>query len=441
MSKITIDTMICAANIIPVEPDDRVLAKHTLAIKDGKIFDLLPTREALAKYQANQILERPSHILIPGLINSHTHSSMTLLRGIADDLPLMEWLQNHIWPAENQWVNQEFVADGTQLAIAEMLSSGTTCFADMYFFPDIIAQVAQAAKIRCRVGLIVLDFPTIWAGDADEYISKGTDLHDKLHSHSLISTMFAPHAPYTVSDKPLQRIRTIADELNIPIQTHLHETKQEVTDAVEQTGKRPMQRLNELGLMNDGLMAVHMTQLEDSEIEHIAQNGCHVIHCPESNMKLASGMCPVGKLIEAGANVALGTDGAASNNDLDMFGEMRSAALLAKALTEDAQTLPAYTALRMATINGAKALQLEDDIGSLECGKSADVIAIDIDHFNTRPLYDPISQLVYACASRQVTDSWINGQHVLKEGSLTTIDRHQIMQKTQYWHEKIAAKQ
>lgn len=432
----TIDTLIDARWVIPVEPAGVVLEHHAIACHDGKIIDILPSQQAQQAYQATNRYKLSDHIVIPGLINAHTHAAMSLFRGLADDLPLMDWLQNHIWPAEGRWVNPEFVHDGTQLAIAEMIRSGTTCFNDMYFCPDVSARVADSAGIRATVGMIIIDFPTVWASNADEYIHKGIEVHDHYRNNSLIHTAFAPHAPYTVSDSPLQRVATLAEELDIPIHMHVHETAFEVHDA-EQKGKRPLQRLQEIGLVSPRLMAVHMTQLNEADIEMLAAANAHVVHCPESNLKLASGYCPVQALVNAGVNVALGTDGAASNNDLDMLGEMRTAALLAKTVAHDASAIPAMKALEMATINGARALGLDDTIGSLVNGKAADLVAIDMSDIATQPLYHPISQLVYAATRQQVSHVWVAGKTLLKDGVLTTMDSDAIINKARQWAEKI----
>ncbi|MGB5472891.1 MAG: TRZ/ATZ family hydrolase, partial [Gammaproteobacteria bacterium] len=338
----TVDTLIHGRWIAPVEPDNTLHEHHSLVVHEGRIVDLLPTDQARTRYTADNEHERDRHLLIPGLVNAHTHAAMSLLRGLADDLPLHDWLNNHIWPAESRWVNEEFVHDGVQLAIAEMLRCGTTCFNDMYYFPDVTARVAVSCGMRACVGLIVLDFPTVWAGDANEYISKGLAVHDHYRSDPLIRTLFAPHAPYTVSDAPLQHIRVLTDELDIGIHMHVHETAEEIDKAVELTGKRPLARLHELGLIAPNMMAVHMTRLSTREIADFAVAGGHVVHCPESNLKLASGLAPVQALLAAGVNVALGTDGAASNNDLDMIGEMRTAALLGKMVANDASALPAH---------------------------------------------------------------------------------------------------
>jgi 5-methylthioadenosine/S-adenosylhomocysteine deaminase len=417
-----VDTLIHARWIIPVEPESVTYEHHTLVIDSGKIIDLLPTDLAKQKYQGTTTENLENHALLPGLINCHTHAAMTLMRGIADDVPLMNWLQNHIWPLEQKWMSEAFVKDGTDLAIAEMILGGTTCFNDMYFFPEITAGQAIHHGIRTKVGLIVIDFPSVWAQNSEEYIEKGLALHEQLRLSDLCSTAFAPHAPYSVSDEPLQKIRTLADELELPIHIHVHETHHEVEQAQAQTGQRPLQRLQELGLVNPSLIAVHMTQLTDEEISMFAESGAHLVHCPESNLKLASGFCPIARCLAAGINVALGTDGAASNNDLDMLGEMRTAALLGKAVAGDASAIPAMTAIRMATINGAKALGLDTVCGSLSLGKAADVIAIDLTYLETQPLYCPVSQIVYAASRQQVTDVWVAGKRLLKQRQLTTIN-------------------
>jgi 5-methylthioadenosine/S-adenosylhomocysteine deaminase len=428
-----IDTLLHAKWVIPVE-DDKIrpglhhLERHSIAIHEERILDILPSDKAKEDYNAQVEIDYSHHALMPGLINAHTHAAMSLFRGLADDLALMDWLENHIWPAESQWVNEEFVQLGTELAVAEMLRSGTTCFNDMYFFPDVVARVAEKTGIRASVGMIVLDFPTAWARDANEYIEKGLELHDNYRTNELISTTFAPHAPYTVSDEPLQKIRMLADELGLPVHMHVHETRHEISEAIEISGKRPLQRLTDLGLVFPNLLAIHMTQLDDEEIAQLASCGSHVVHCPESNLKLASGFCPVSKLMEAGVNVALGTDGAASNNDLDMFGEMKTAALLAKGVSQDATTVSAIEALKMATLNGAKALGLDAKTGSLALGKYADIIAVDFDTIETSPVYDPVSHLVYCCGREQISDVWIAGKHIMKNRTLTTMDIDQIKQ-------------
>ncbi len=432
-----VDTLIHAKWIIPVEPKNTVYENHSIAIKDGKIEALLSTDKARSKFTATEEHNLQQHALIPGLINAHTHAAMNLFRGLADDLPLMDWLNNHIWPAEQKWVNPEFVKDGTELAVAEMIRGGTTCFNDMYFFPDHTAEVCTHIGMRVVVGLILIDFPTAWANDADEYIFKGEQVRDTYRHDPLINTAFAPHAPYTVSDEPLKRINVLAEELDVPIHMHIHETAFEVEQSIEQHGKRPLQRLSELGLLSSRMLAVHMTQLEKTEIKELAKLGVSVAHCPESNLKLASGFCPVGDLIKAGVNVCLGTDGVASNNDLDMFGEMRTAALLAKGVANDSTCLDAHNTLKMATLNGAKALGLDESVGSLKKGKQADIVAINLDQLETAPLYEPVSQIIYSGNRQQVSDVWISGKQLLKNRELTTIEYSKLMEKAKEWEVKI----
>jgi 5-methylthioadenosine/S-adenosylhomocysteine deaminase len=434
-----IDTLLHARWIIPVSEGDPILEHHSIAIHEDRILEILPTETATNSYTADIEQQYTQHALIPGLINAHTHAAMSLFRGLSDDIALMDWLNNHIWPAESKWVSEDFVQCGTELAVAEMLRSGTTCFNDMYFFPDITARVAKNAGIRACVGLIVIDFPTIWAGNADEYIDKGIAVHDSFRNDDLIKTTFAPHAPYTVSDGPLEKIRSFAHEMDIPVTMHVHETAHEVEEAVASTGMRPLQRLNDLGLLTPSLLAVHMTQLQQDEIDMLANSGSNIVHCPESNLKLASGFCPVHELDKNGINIALGTDGAASNNDLDMIGEMRCAALLAKGIAADPTALPAATALRMATINGAKALGIDDITGSLETGKSADIVAIDMSSIETTPVYCPVSHLVYSCGRDQVSDVWIAGKHVLKNRVLTGLDETSIRRQADEWSCKIGS--
>lgn len=434
-----IATLLHARWIVPVQPDGCVLEHHALAIQDGRILAILPQAEAATRYRADTTLHLDQHVLIPGLINAHTHASMTLLRGLADDLPLMRWLQDHIWPAEARWVDPDFVGDGTRLALAEMLRGGTTCFNDMYFFPEVTATAVREAGMRACVGLIALDFPTAYAGNLDEYLDKGLALHDSVQNDPLVRVAFAPHAPYTVSAPALERIGRLADELAIPVHIHVHETAAEIADFQARHGCRPLARLTQLGLVSPRLLAVHMTQLEPAEIDQLAQAGAHVVHCPESNLKLASGFCPSARLDAAGVNLALGTDGAASNNDLDLFGELRTAALLGKGVAGDAAALPAARVLRMATLNGAQALGLAAETGSLEPGKAADIVAVDLGQLESTPIYHPISQLVYATGRHQVSDVWVAGRRLLADRQLTTLDPVELMQRAQHWQRNISA--
>lgn len=432
-----IDLLVLPRWIVPIEPAGLVLQGHALAVDGGRIVALLPVSEAHARYQPRETLTLPTQVVMPGLINAHTHAAMSLLRGIADDLPLMDWLQNHIWPAEGAHVSKQFCIDGVKLAAAELIRGGVTTANDMYFFPDASAEGFTAAGMRSVVNLITLDFPTAWAANADEYLHKGLVVRDSLKHNPLVTTIFGPHAPYTVSDAPLRKIRTLADELGIGIHMHVHETAGEVAMAVEQTGKRPWQRLKDLELLGPDFVAVHMTQLTEQEIAEAAEFGVHVAHCPESNLKLASGFCPVDQLLKAGVNVCIGTDGAASNNDLDLFGELKTAALLAKAVAGDAQALPAHAALHMATLAGAKALGLDEQIGSLVAGKQADFIAVDLSAINTQPVYHVLSHLAYAVNSQQVTDVFVAGKPLLKSGVHTTLSVDEVLAKAGEWARKI----
>ena len=435
----TVDVLIHARWIVPVEPEGRVLERHALVIKHGRIAALLPSTEARLRFQSAETVDLPRHALLPGLVNAHTHAAMSLLRGYADDLALMDWLREHIWPAESRWVSAEFVRDGVELAVAEMLQGGITCFNDMYFFPEAAAQVARQCGIRASLGMVVFDFPSAWGSGPQDYIAKGLALRDQHKNDPLLSFVFAPHATYTVSEHWLKELRTLADELDLPVHTHVHETAGEVEASVKEYGKRPIERLQGLGLFTPALMAAHMTHLTDAEISESVQSGVSVIHCPQSNMKLASGFCPVAKLLAAGANVALGTDGAASNNDLDMFSEMQTASLVAKAVAGDAAAVPATTALRMATLNGARALGLDKDTGSLLPGKWADLIAVDLHKAGTQPVHNPISTLVYSCGRQQVSDVWVAGKRLLQDHELTQLNLSTVLAKADSWRERMAS--
>jgi len=434
---VTVDTLIYPGWIVPVTPRGEVLTERALAIREGRIEAIVDFETARAM-RARETVELPGHVLLPGLINMHGHAAMSLLRGYADDYALSPWLKERIWPVESRVVGPEFVRDGVDLAIAEMLRSGTTCFGDMYFFPDVTAERARRAGIRAQICFPVLEFPSAWAKDADEYIGKGLSLRDDLKQSELVAMAFGPHAPYTVGEATLRKISVLASELDLPVQIHLHETAGETAEAELATGRRPIAALDELGLIGPRTQCVHMTDLTDGEIDLLATKGAHVVHCPDSNMKLGSGRCPVHRLLQAGVNVALGTDGAASNNDLSLLGEMRGAALLAKVGERDATRLPAASVLEMATLRGALAMGLQDRLGSLEVGKLADVIAVDLAHPQTQPVYDPISQLVYAADGSQVTHGWVGGRPVLRDRQLAHMDLDDILDRARDWGERIA---
>jgi 5-methylthioadenosine/S-adenosylhomocysteine deaminase len=431
-------TLIHARHLVPVRPGRVLLENHSVAVRGDRVIEVVPRAEAESRWPDAGSVDLPTHVLLPGLVNCHTHAPMTLLRGYADDLDLHVWLQEHIWPAERAFVGPRFVRDGTRLAVAEMFRSGTTCFNDMYFFPDAAIDVCREAGMRASLGLIVIEFETAWARDAAGYIDRGMGLYETFRGEALISFTLAPHAPYTVSDQTLQRIAGMSEQLQLPVHTHLLETEWEIKQSLQQHDRHPMARLEHLGLLNPRLQAVHMTQLSNDDIDKVAKSGAHVIHCPQSNLKLASGFCPLAALQQGGINVALGTDGAASNNDLDLLSEGQTAALLGKGVSGDARSVDAFAVIEMLTINGARALGLDDRIGSIEPGKQADLCALDLAAPETQPLHHVVSQLVYAASSRQVSDVWVAGRRVLESGRLTTIDLDEVLDSAREWQARLA---
>jgi len=433
------DFLIAARWCIPVEPDGSVLENHAVAVVDDRIAAVLPLAEAREAFQPSVFVERPGHALIPGLVNAHGHAAMTLFRGLADDLPLESWLQEGVWPVERRFASAELVRDGTELAIAEMLTAGITCFSDQYFFPEIVAETAVDLHMRAVIGTPVVDFPTAWAEDVADYLAKGSDLvHDRYADHPMISTCFAPHSTRALSDAAFTELRVLADQLDVPVQIHLHESHGEVAQSVAATGRRPLERLDDLGLLNASLLAVHAVHVTPGEIERLAAAGAGVVHCPASNLKLACGIAPAKAFGDAGVTVGLGTDGAASNNMLDILAEARMAALLSKVSAGDAGAITAGQALRMATLDAARVLRRDHEIGSIEPGKWADLTCIDLLRLNSQPLYDPVSQLVYATRADQVSDVWVGGRHLLDRGELTTINRESIFRRSREWQQRIA---
>ncbi|MEI8385421.1 MAG: TRZ/ATZ family hydrolase [Nitrosomonadaceae bacterium] len=436
---IKIDTLLEARWVVPVEPAGTLLNDHSIAIDRGTILAILPNAEAQSRFAPSEHITLSHHALIPGLINLHTHAAMSLMRGLADDLPLMDWLNQRIWPIEARHVTSDFVLDGTRLACAEMIRGGITCFNDMYFFPEASAQAALDAGMRASIGMMVINTPTAYASDADDYLAKGLSLRDRYQSHPLLSFCLAPHAPYSVNDKALTSILTYSEQLDLPIHIHLHETDDEIRHGLETTGLRPIERLRRLGLIGPNLIAVHMVHLTNDEIELIGKQGCSVAHCPSSNLKLASGFAPIATLWSHQINTGLGSDSAASNNRLDLFEEMRLASLLAKGQSGNAGMLPAHQSLQMATINGARALGLGDITGSLVPGKAADITAVDFSSIELSPCYDPVSHLVYAAGRNHVSHVWVNGKILLDEGRLTTLDEPDLVRRTAYWREQIGS--
>ena len=420
-------------HLVPIAPENVVLEGVSVALEDGRIAALGPRADIEARFPGAAVTDLATHVLMPGLVNAHGHLAMTLMRGLSESQPLDAWLEDTIWPLEARCVDADFVADGTALALAEMIASGTTCASDMYFFPEIAAQTAHAAGFRLQVAFPVIDVANAWARSADECIHKGLDLRDRYRDDDLVEVAFGPHSAYTTGEGVLLRVRTLADEVDAGIQMHLHETAAEVAGARARTGGSWVQWLDGLGLLTPGLQAVHMTQLTDEELERVAIGGAHVVHCPRSNLKLASGRCPVDALKAAGVNVALGTDGAASNNSLDLFDEMRAAALLRTSLTGDATAASAADMLEMATLAGARALGLEDEIGSVETGKRADLVAVDLAGVGMQPVHDPTAQLVHGQAGRHVSHVWVGGRSVYETGHFPTLDLERILARAREW--------
>jgi len=431
-----VELAIAARWILPIEPQ-RVLSGHVLLVDEGRIVAVATQEESARDYAPRETIALERHALIPGLVNAHTHTAMTLLRGIADDVPLDAWLKDRIWPREAKFVTPEFIHDGVTLGAVEMLRGGITCCNDMYFYPDAAAFAYDAAGLRAVIGLPVLDFPTPYASDADDYLRLGLDARDRFKHLPRLAWMLAPHAPYTVADASFTRIVTYARQLDLAIQTHLQETRRELDEAIARYGQTELARLDRLGATGPGFLAIHAVHLGDGDRELLVRHGCSVAHCPASNMKLASGIAPVADLMARGVNVALGTDGAASNNRLDLFAEMRLASLLAKVATGDASALPAATVLRMATLGGAKALSLGETIGSLEPGKQADVVAVDLGEIDDAPVYDPVSHLVHVASRERVTDVWVAGEHVVRERMPTKVDVPALAARVRLWQHRL----
>lgn len=434
-----VDLLLHPEWIIPIEPAGVTLADHSLAVDQGRIVDLLPRAEALRRFRPRETVFLPGQVLLPGLVNLHTHAAMTLLRGFADDLPLAVWLSERIWPAEARHVCPDFVYTGTLLACAEMLRGGITTFSDMYFFPEAAAAAIQHAGLRAALGLVILEFPTRYASDAADYLAKGLAMRDAWRDNPLLSFCIAPHAPYTVSDKTFEQVAMLAAQLDLPIHTHLHETRQEIEDSLRQHGVRPLERLRRLGLLGPQLIAVHAVHLDPAEIDLLRQEGCHIAHCPISNLKLGSGIAPLTAIHGHGLNFGLGTDGAASNNRLDLFQEMRFAALLAKGASEDAAVIDAHTVLHAATLGGARALGLDGQIGSLRPGKAADLCAVHLDDWLLQPYFDPATHLVHVAGREQVTQAWVGGRQMLRDGIPECIDLPELLKSVNLWHTRIAS--
>jgi 5-methylthioadenosine/S-adenosylhomocysteine deaminase len=414
-------TLFTARYLITATDAGVTTIEHAAVLIDdaGLIVEVGSASHLLAKAAHATHVDLPAHILAPGLINAHCHAAMSLMRGAADDLPLQRWLTERIWPMEGALVDEHFVRVGTQLAAAEMLLGGTTTCADMYFHSKAAAQSFLSLGQRAVLALPVIDFPTRYASDVDAYVTTGLQVRDEFADEPLLSFALAPHAPYTAADGTFQKVLAYANELGIPVHTHLQETALEVTDSLTQFGERPTARLARLGVLGPDFFAAHGVHLDVTDIATLARFGSSVVHCPSSNLKLASGLAPITTLLKAGVNVGLGTDGAASNNRLDLFEEMRLAALIAKVQANDASAVTAAQAFTMATLGGARAIGLGSVTGSIEAGKAADLIAVSINSPGMQPLFDPVSHFVYAASRADVTHVWVGGQARVADGQLT----------------------
>ncbi len=423
--------------VIPIEPYGSELPWHSVVVRDGRIDAVSPTDTAARAYPDLPAVDLRDQILLPGLVNAHTHAAMSLLRGFADDMVLKEWLETRIWPAEAKVVDADFVADGTRLACLEMLLGGVTAFADMYFHVEEAIAAAVGAGMRINAGLVYITVPTRYARTEDEYLQRGLAARESWQRHPLVSFSLAPHATYSTTPESMDRIRSLSADYGLGFHTHLHETAAEVTAELADFSRTGVQRLGRAGALGPGFFGAHGIHVDDADIELLAETGSAVVHCPSSNMKLASGFAPVGRMLAAGVTVALGTDGAASNNRLDLWQEMRTAALLAKAVAADPAVVPAHAALRMATLSGARALGLAESVGSLVPGKQADIVAVDLSSAGSRPLYDPASHLVYALGRDQVRNVWVAGRRVVADGTCTTLDDASVLARADGWAEEL----
>jgi len=427
--------------IAPVTPTSPVLKDHAVAIRGPLIEAVGPAAALAEQYPQAQREELPGHLLVPGLVNVHTHAAMSLLRGAGDDLPLKRWLEERIWPLERELVSDDFVYDGTVLACREMLLGGVTCFSDMYFFPEATARAALAMQMRAVLGIIVFEFPTAYGSGPADYLSKGLALRDEMRDQPSLSFTLSPHAPYTTSDQSLRRVASLAAELQLPIATHLHETAAEIDESLAHYGMRPIERLEKLGLLGPEFIAIHGVHMSDEDIGRLARAGGSLAHCPHSNLKLASGIARIGEMARQGVNITIGTDGSASNNRLDLLAEGRLTALLAKAETGNAAAFDAHRTLHAMTRAGADALGLGDRIGSIEAGKQADLLAVDLASLDYGPVYDPVATLIHTAGREAVTDVWIRGERVVEGRQIShSLSRQAVgtvVGRIPLWHNRL----
>jgi 5-methylthioadenosine/S-adenosylhomocysteine deaminase len=422
------DLLLLGGIVVTMDPRHTVYAEGAVAVRGGRILAVGPRQEVAGRYRAPRTLDAGGGLLLPGLIDGHTHLPMTLFRGLADDLPLHTWLEQHVWPAEHQFLNPETVRWGARLGAAELIRSGVTTCCDMYFFEDRVAEAVEEAGLRAILGQGLIDAGSA-AADVERKVADAERFVERWRGHGRIVPALGPHAPYTVSPDFFRRLHALAERLGVPLITHLAETKGEVQDIAARYGRTPVRHLAHLGVLTDRLIAAHCVWVDPEEIGLLAASRAGVVHCPRSNLKLASGIAPVPDLLAAGVRLGLGTDGAASNNELDLFAEIQAAALIHKGVRLDPLAVPAPAAVEMATVGGARALQLDHLTGSLEAGKRADVVVLDLEEDNLVPLYDPVSHLAYAVAAADVRTVLIDGRVVLEDGKLLTLDEAEVRRR------------
>ena len=436
-----VQTLLLPTWLLPIRPARTVWRDHAVLVEGERIVGVMPAAEAVDAYPEAEQVRLPGHVPMPGLINMHTHSPMALFRGMADDLELDTWLKQHIWPAEQRWVSPDFVRDGTELAMLEMLRAGTTAFNEMYFFPEVIAESADAAGLRAMIGVPIIELETPWAKGLDDCLARARDVVDQATDRPLLDVGLAPHAVYTVSDAAISQVSRWSAEWDISVGIHLLEAGWERRYSEDHHGMGALQWLHHHELTGDRLQTVHMVHVGPADIELLVETGTHVVHCPNSNLKLSSGIAPASAMLEAGVNLCIGTDGAASNNRLDVLGEMRVASLLAKGSSGDPCTFDAHSALEAVTLSAARALRKGDELGSIEAGKQADLVAFDLRCPETQPVHDVASQMAYAAAASQCRHVWVAGRQVLKDGVATTLDEQAVLAKAREWNRRLASKE
>lgn len=433
----SVDFILCGDYILTMNDYMDVITDGAIAVDGDRIVDLDKKTEILRKYTSKRTVEGRNRVLLPGLINTHTHAAMVYFRGLADDLPLKEWLEGHIWPAENHWLGPEFISDATELACLEMLKAGITTYNDMYFFGSSAALSAKKIGMRAVLGAGILDFPSASAKNAEEYLLNAENFSKEWKGDELIIPSIAPHAVYTCSSETFKKAKRLAERLGLYLHIHLSETEWEVKDSLSRFGKRPVEYLYDIGFLDSNVLAAHCVWLSDNEINIISEMKVGVSHCIESNLKLASGIAPVVKLINSNVKVSFGTDSAASNNDLNILGEMSTASKVHKAINNDPTVLDSKTVVKMATRWAAEVLGISDKIGTIEKGKIADVISINLKSPHLVPLYDIYSHIVYAAQPSDIEMVMVNGKMVVNNGRLLTADEDEILSKALRWGERI----